>query len=147
MLINHDNDDQYEQQGRRGMRCAYIKYRISIRPDTFNAFLLGRRLFQQWIVDSYVKVEGDRIEYIRNNQKQLRVESYQGLLDHLNHTANNENFQVGKMVILPSIFVGVCSCTCCGISKARFTTRPYFGYLKGWVQVDNRSRYRQIYFC
>ena len=67
---------------------------------------MGRRLFQQWIEDSYVKVERDQIEYIWNNQKQLRVESYQGLVDHLNYTANNENCQVGKMVILPSIFVG-----------------------------------------
>ena len=47
-----------------------------MRPDTFNAFLLGRILFQQWIVDSYIKLERDRIEYIRNNQKQLRIESY-----------------------------------------------------------------------
>ena len=30
-------------------------------------------------MDSYVKVERDRIEYIRNNQKQLRMKSYQGL--------------------------------------------------------------------
>ena len=72
----------------------------------FNAFLLGRRLFQKWIVDSYVKIERDRIEYIRRNQKQLRVESYQGLVDHLNNTANDMNCQLRKIVILPSTFVG-----------------------------------------
>ena len=38
--------------------------------------------------------------------KQLRLESYQGLVDHLNNTANDMNCQVGKIVILPSIFVG-----------------------------------------
>ena len=36
---------------RRVTRAAYIKYRIAIRND-FNVFLMGRRLFQQWIVDS-----------------------------------------------------------------------------------------------
>ena len=68
--------------------------------------MLGLRLFQQWIVDSYVKIERDRIEYIRRNQKQLCVESYQGLVDYLNNTANDMNCQVGKIVILPSNFVG-----------------------------------------
>ena len=68
--------------------------------------MLGRRLFQQWIVDSYVKIERDRIEYIQRNQKQLRVESYRGLVDHLNNTANDMNCQVGKIFILPSTFVG-----------------------------------------
>ena len=68
--------------------------------------MLGRRLFQQWIVDSCVKIERDRIEYIRRNQTQLHVESYQGLVDHLNNTANDMNCQIGKIVILPSTFVG-----------------------------------------
>ena len=77
-----------------------------MRPDTFKAFLLGRRLFQQWIVDRYVKIERDRIECIRNHQKQLRIESYQGLVDHLNNSANDMNSQVSKMIVLPSTFIG-----------------------------------------
>ena len=51
-----DNDDpQGEQSNCRVTRSYYVKYRIGVRSDTFNAFLLGRRLFQQWIVHSYVK--------------------------------------------------------------------------------------------
>ena len=100
-----DNDDlQSEQSNRRVTRGSYVKNRIGIRSDTFNGFLLGRRLFQQWIFDSYVKIERDRIEYIRRNQKQLRVESYQGLV--LNNTANDMNCQVGKIVILLSTSIG-----------------------------------------
>ena len=34
------------------------------------------------------------------------MESYQGLVDQLNNTANNMNCQVGKIVILPSTFIG-----------------------------------------
>ena len=34
------------------------------------------------------------------------MESYQGLVDHLNNTAIDINYQVGKIVILPSTFVG-----------------------------------------
>ena len=66
-----DNDDpEGEQSNRRVTRGSYVKYRIGIRSDTFNAFLSGRRLIQQWIVDSYVKIERNLIEYIRRNQKQ-----------------------------------------------------------------------------
>eukprot|EP00973_Karenia_brevis_P017587 2412896-Karenia_brevis.AAC.1 len=45
--------------------------------------LSGGRLFQQYIVDAYSKVESMRLDWIRANQKQLRVESLQGLMDHL----------------------------------------------------------------
>ncbi|XP_034945195.1 uncharacterized protein [Chelonus insularis] len=87
----------------------YHKYRIAIRNE-FNVFLMGRRLFQQWVVDSYVKTEKDRLNYLRNNQKQLRAESYQGLIDHLNKCRNSENndntTNIGKMIILPSLFSG-----------------------------------------
>ncbi|XP_044005453.1 uncharacterized protein LOC122850360 [Aphidius gifuensis] len=90
---------------RRVSRAAYIKHRISIRDDN-NVFLQGGRLFQQWIVDNYVKIEKDRLTYCRNNQKTLRADTYQGLIDHLQREANNENCQIGKMIVLPSSFTG-----------------------------------------
>ena len=63
-----DNDDPHgEQSNLRVTREFYVKNRIGIRSDTLNGFLLGRRLFQQWIVNGYVKIERDRIEYIRRN--------------------------------------------------------------------------------
>lgn len=67
---------------------------------------MGRRLFQQWVTDNYVKIEKDRITYCKLNQKKLRAESYQGLIDHLQKKADNSNSNVGKMVILPSTFIG-----------------------------------------
>jgi hypothetical protein len=105
---NNDNEniDNYEISSKRITRNAYIKYKISIRSDEFNPFLHGRRLYQQWIVDNYVKVEKDRIQWCKNNQKQLRADSYQGLIDYMNNTADDMNCQVGKMVILPSTFLG-----------------------------------------
>ncbi|XP_018359882.1 PREDICTED: uncharacterized protein LOC108759082 [Trachymyrmex cornetzi] len=56
--------------------------------------------------DNYIKIEKDRINYCKQNQKQLRIESYQGLIDYLANAANNDNAHVGKMIILPSTFVG-----------------------------------------
>ncbi|KAM0727891.1 hypothetical protein ACS0PU_005360 [Formica fusca] len=90
---------------KRITRGQYIKYRMAIR-DEFNVFLLGRRLFQQWLVNSYVKIEKDRINYCRDHQKELRTETYQGLRDYMQTMANNLNGRIGKMVILPSTFIG-----------------------------------------
>ena len=50
-------------------RNAYTKSLIAFRPNELNPFLLGRRLYQQWIVDSYVKVERDKIQWVKTNQK------------------------------------------------------------------------------
>ncbi|XP_070171475.1 uncharacterized protein [Polyergus mexicanus] len=90
---------------RRITREQYIKYRMAIRNE-FNAFILGRRLFQQWLVDSYVKIEKDRIDYCKNHQKELRTETYQGLKDYIETMANNLNGRIRKMIILPSTFTG-----------------------------------------
>ncbi|XP_015116448.1 uncharacterized protein LOC107040743 [Diachasma alloeum] len=88
----------------RVTRNAYTKYRMADRDD--NVILKDGRLFQQWIVDSYVKVERDRLTFDRNNQEKLRSDTYQGLREHLQRRADEAHGRVGKMVILPSSFVG-----------------------------------------
>ncbi|KYM98545.1 ATP-dependent DNA helicase PIF1 [Cyphomyrmex costatus] len=90
---------------KRITREQYIKYRIAIRNE-FNVFILGRRLFQQWLVDNYVKIEKDRINFCKTHQKELRCETYQGLKDYMQTVANNLNGRIGKMIILPSTFIG-----------------------------------------
>ncbi|XP_063990617.1 uncharacterized protein LOC135169496 [Diachasmimorpha longicaudata] len=91
-------------RAKRVSRAAYTKYRMADRDD--NMILKGGRLFQQWVVDSYVKIEKDRLNYCRQNQKTLRSDTYQGLVDHLQQRANGSDCQVGKMIILPSTFTG-----------------------------------------
>ena len=63
---------------RRVTRKEYVQYRLAIKHD-FNAFITGRRLMQQWVVDSYVKFEKDRLQYLKSNQKQLRTHTYKSL--------------------------------------------------------------------
>lgn len=45
-------------------RSDYLKYHITIREE-FNPFLSGGRLLQQWLLDNYVKIEKDRLQYLR----------------------------------------------------------------------------------
>ncbi|XP_057290930.1 uncharacterized protein LOC130613632 [Hydractinia symbiolongicarpus] len=60
----------------------------------------------QYLVDAYVKVEGQQLAFIRQNQNQLRADSYQGLLDYLQNAADQHNLQAGNVVVLPSTFSG-----------------------------------------
>ncbi|KAL7294873.1 hypothetical protein TKK_0011797 [Trichogramma kaykai] len=87
-------------------RAAYTKYNIAIR-DNFNPLLRGRRLFQQYVVDTYVKIEKDRIEYCKSHQDVLKVSSYKSLIEYVKKKAQGlENARVGKIVVLPSTFIG-----------------------------------------
>ena len=54
----------------------------------------------------YVKAEASKLDYIKRNQLDLRVEHYKGLLDHLHSEAELQNRAPGKVVILPSSFQG-----------------------------------------
>ena len=80
-------------------------YRLAIRSN-FSTLHYSGKLFQQFLVDSYVKVEGQHLQFIRDNQTVLRAESYSGLQDFLENAAENENLQPGKIIVLPSTFSG-----------------------------------------
>jgi hypothetical protein len=83
----------------------FYSYRLAIR-DEFNPILSAGKLTQQYIVDAYVKVEGNRLHFIKKEQKKLRVEMYKGLMDHIQQRAEQSHVRPGKMVILPSSFMG-----------------------------------------
>lgn len=63
-------------------------------------------MFQQWVVDNYVKIKKDRLQFCANNQAQLRSGTYQGLIDDLQNHASENDVHVGKMLLLPSTFIG-----------------------------------------
>ena len=65
----------------------YYTYRLAIR-EHFCPIHYGKKLFQQYVVDAYCKVEAQRLDYIKKNQGALRVDRYQGLMDHLNSRAD-----------------------------------------------------------
>lgn len=60
-----------DRRGVRITRMKYYAYLFSIR-DTFNPILHARKLFQQFAVDAYVKIEQNRLNYHRTHQVNLR---------------------------------------------------------------------------
>jgi hypothetical protein len=45
-------------------------------PGIFNPILYDKHLFQQFAVDTYVKIESSRLDFTRNNQDTVRVDLY-----------------------------------------------------------------------
>ena len=81
----------------------YYSYHLAIRT-TFSAIHHGNKLFQQYLVDAYMKTEDTHLYWIRQNQRQLCMEQYHGLMDHLNNQAVGLGVQPGRMVIFPLSF-------------------------------------------
>ncbi len=95
---------------------------------------MSGKLFLQYILDAWVSIEGNRLNWIEKNQKQIRAENYAGLSDFVqrredqnNNEENqrNTNYDIdgnniigtnpGHRFILPSTHPG--------------STRYYKGYL------------------
>lgn len=81
------------------------RYLLSVRL-LFSVFLHAGKLTQQFVVDAYCKIEAEHLNYIRLNQKKLRVEQYSRLQDYIRGRAEADKYKIGKAVILPSSFQG-----------------------------------------
>ena len=84
----------------------FYSNKIVMHRNYFNPMFHDGKLFQQHLVYVYAPYEANRMVYIRNNQKTLRVESYKRLLDHINSFGPGKDVRVGSIFILSSIFVG-----------------------------------------
>lgn len=99
-------------QGKKISAMLFYRHKIVFRDEqtvhVYNTILRSGRLFQQYVVDMYVKVEGLRLTFIRHNQDQLRVELYQGIADAINAGDGevSTGADIGRRLILPSSFTG-----------------------------------------
>ena len=83
----------------------YYCFKFQMRPGIFNPILYGKRLFQQFAINTYIKIESSRLDYIRNHQDDIRADLYQGLVDSL-HAGEGRAEAVGKRTVMPSSFIG-----------------------------------------
>jgi len=58
----------------------YYAYRFHIRRNDPETLFRGGRLFQQYVVDAWCSIEGSELFWIRENQKKIRADLYQGVL-------------------------------------------------------------------
>lgn len=80
----------------------FYNYKITSRIG--NYLLYFRQLFHHYLVNMYAKIETERLKYIRFHQAKLRADDYIHLKDSVSPNESSTNY--GKMVILPSTFIG-----------------------------------------
>ena len=90
---------------RNHVTSQYYNYKLSVR-QFFSSLFYGKKLFQQYAVDAYVKIEGQRLAFIRNNQNKLKSDQYDVLHEHVNNLGNDHNVRPERVVVLPSTYVG-----------------------------------------
>ncbi len=65
-----------------------------------------RRLFHEYIVDQYAKIEMGRINYFKFHQDSIRADLYSGVRDALSKNDSADPRSIGKRTILPATFTG-----------------------------------------
>ncbi|KAL3844193.1 hypothetical protein ACJIZ3_001596 [Penstemon smallii] len=97
------------QRSRGNVSCReYSCYQAQIRLNDYSILLHAGRLGHEYIIDMYIKLETSRLDYYRSEQvqKELRTESYQGVIDSVYIHGQNAPSSIGQRVILPSSFIG-----------------------------------------
>ena len=105
--------NMFTNKGKKITPLQYYGHRLSLRPDEpFNPLLNAGRLTQQYVINCYVMIERQRLDFIRHNQSTLRMECYQGIVDHIENNSLNEadKVRLGTAIILPATYIGSPRC-------------------------------------
>jgi len=78
-------------------RC-YFAFRLHPRPMEPSDLFRGGRLLQQYMVDAWASIENSELHWVRNNQKTIRSNLYNGLRDAMRHDPNIQLGQRGKRI-------------------------------------------------
>jgi hypothetical protein len=81
----------------------FYSYMLFSRDRVFNPLLYAGKLLQQYIVDSWLKIEMNRLNYIKQNQRQLRLDTIQNLQDYM---LGDDDVPPGRNIILAASFTG-----------------------------------------
>lgn len=100
---NNDDDSSNESESQKYVTlrqfCSYMLHERIDRPN--DAIFWSRDLMQELMVDNWAAIEQCRLNWISHNQKTIRGDSIQGLMD----MQPNENLaNIGQRIILPSNF-------------------------------------------
>lgn len=83
---------------------VYYRYHIMVKQNVC-VLLRAKRLFQQFLVDTYCKIETEWLQFLRREQEALHADCYQDLRDSI-LDGDGDPCNVGHRIILPSTFTG-----------------------------------------
>ena len=106
---NGYNLEMKKNNGKRLTNADYVQYKLAVRDEFefgFNPLHYGGKLFQEWIVDQYLRVDHDRLAFLRKQLNEKIVDKYDSISEYLQQLAANQDAEIGRKVILPSSYVG-----------------------------------------
>ena len=83
----------------------YYAYKLQIRDSNESLLLHFCRLFQQYVVDGYVKIEKQKLDFFRSQQEEIRREFLNGIMDAV-ATRETQGSNIGQRIMLPPGFIG-----------------------------------------
>ncbi|KAB2620481.1 hypothetical protein D8674_043011 [Pyrus ussuriensis x Pyrus communis] len=86
--------------GRAITCCDYYAYMLQIRHNGSSLLLRGGRLLQQYAVDNYIKIESQKLRWLRSNQATVRADLYKGLEDSLNAGQHNAGIYIVSVIVI-----------------------------------------------
>ena len=102
-----DREDGFHRRQTMSL-LEYFAYRLHPRNMDVesNHIFRSKALLQQWIVDGWAATDQRNLNYLRNNQRKLRVDLYKGLADALAADVDLQLGEQGQRFILPSSYTG-----------------------------------------
>ncbi|XP_015944077.1 uncharacterized protein LOC107469212 [Arachis duranensis] len=145
ILISDERSKQQLHKRESISMREFLSFRIQMRSNESQVLLKSRRLFQQFLVDSYTMVEAERLQYHRFHQSKFHSHQLQGLHECLIQ-GETQAARTGKRVILPSSFVGgpqymYNNC------KDAFAIGRYVGYPSYFITITCNPEWTNIKDC
>jgi hypothetical protein len=84
---------------------SWFRYHLFYRPSNTTIPFAYFRLFQQYLVDAHAVCDQARLYWIKQNQKTLRADLYQGVADAVTSDDGSEA-RLGRRIVLPSSYLG-----------------------------------------
>ncbi|KAK2371204.1 hypothetical protein QL285_084180 [Trifolium repens] len=76
-----DNERKASRKRLHITQLEWVAYRIQQREIENSTIVFARRLFHQFLVDSFSTIESARLKYLRDHQQELRSDMYKGLTE------------------------------------------------------------------
>lgn len=89
----------------KGSCRQYYAFKLMMRQNTFNPLHYARKLYQQYIVDQWAKVEQDKFNYYYTHQKELCADLYFEVEESL-ESDNFDASATGRSILLPTSYHG-----------------------------------------
>jgi len=109
LQMDVDGDEEEIQRGTGGSirvsQVQFYSYHLQSRAE-FSPLLWAGRLLQEMIIDAWICVKANRLNFQRQNQVKLHADCYSGLEDAVAGGLEDDVQCLGKQIILASSFIG-----------------------------------------